>query len=388
MKTSKFLIVSTVMLALVFGLSNAQPGSCETVSFIAQGQVTELDWSPGDDPNPFDGIISEGDTFTFEYTFDPDAPDLGIGPSRGDYDAVLNCTVNVGNYSAGTDAPEFGRISVFNYIHDYDQYSVDTLFDGPDLDGIPFWGVYLVLYDDAAAAISDVSLPATPPDLTPFDPYALSRLDLKFEVNPPDRLQPRATASANVTSLTFDNCPDISNPNQADEDEDDIGDLCDNCPDTPNPDQADADDDGAGDLCDDCPNDPDNDADDDGVCGDTDNCPDNPNGGQTDEDGDGLGDVCDNCADVANPDQADYDEDGVGDMCDNCLRTPNNEQTDWDGDGVGDECDNCPRVHNPDQSNLDRDGLGDMCDDDFFSGGKDDFRNYCFIGTAANSLSW
>jgi len=46
-----------------------------------------------------------------------------------------------------------------------------------------------------------------------------------------------------------DNCPTISNANQADTDGDNVGDVCDNCPEDSNADQMDSDGDGVGDIC-------------------------------------------------------------------------------------------------------------------------------------------
>ena len=112
-----------------------------------------------------------------------------------------------------------------------------------------------------------------------------------------------------------DNCPRQRNADQSDLDSDGKGDVCDpdkdgdgyfngpqanssgpepqsevsydlidNCPSVANPDQADTNNDGVGDVCD---------ADADGVRDDLDNCPSIANPDQADLDGSGRGDVCD-----------------------------------------------------------------------------------------------
>lgn len=70
-----------------------------------------------------------------------------------------------------------------------------------------------------------------------------------------------------------------------DTDSDGIPDENDNCPETYNPEQADMDGDNIGDVCD-----PDRDGD--GIVNDNDNCPDVSNPNQQDSDGDGTGDAC------------------------------------------------------------------------------------------------
>jgi gliding motility-associated-like protein len=79
---------------------------------------------------------------------------------------------------------------------------------------------------------------------------------------------------------------DICGFEQDDSDGDGVPDGVDNCPDLANTDQADLDEDGIGDVCDD-------DIDGDGIVNAEDNCPEVANPGQEDIDGDGIGDVCD-----------------------------------------------------------------------------------------------
>lgn len=137
-----------------------------------------------------------------------------------------------------------------------------------------------------------------------------------------------------------------------------IADADDNCPDDANADQADNDADNLGDVCD-----PDDDND--NVEDADDNCPMTANGDQADNDADDLGDICD----------PDDDNDTVLDGADNCPFTPNTDQNNHDADAEGDACDadddndlvtdeadNCPFVANADQIDFDLDQIGDACD--------------------------
>lgn len=198
-----------------------------------------------------------------------------------------------------------------------------------------------------------------------------------------------------------DNCPDVSNSDQADSNEDGVGDACDedndndgvdddsdNCPADSNPLQEDIDGDNVGSECDSDDVNPcepdassdacldlqveDTDADDDGVDDDIDNCPVVANSDQADSDEDGIGDACDT---VEPPADTDADDDGVDDLVDNCPSVANPGQADSNADGIGDACDfdddgdgapdvsdNCPSDYNPLQEDSDGDGIGDVCE--------------------------
>ena len=102
----------------------------------------------------------------------------------------------------------------------------------------------------------------------------------------------------------------------------------DNCVETPNADQADIDNNGIGDVC--------QDTDNDSILDINDNCPDNPNTDQADIDNNGVGDACqdtdgdtildidDNCIDISNVDQQDTNDNGFGDVCDTSYASPEN----------------------------------------------------------------
>jgi len=107
-----------------------------------------------------------------------------------------------------------------------------------------------------------------------------------------------------------DELPDYRDP---DSDDDGVADGEDNCRLVPNPDQADLDEDGVGDAC---------------------------GGPLPDEDGDEVPDVEDNCPQQANSGQEDRDADGRGDVCD---PTPDGEEDGAGGRG-GDEGCGCRTV--------------------------------------------
>lgn len=130
-----------------------------------------------------------------------------------------------------------------------------------------------------------------------------------------------------------------------DADLDGVNDDVDNCPSISNADQADMDDDNIGDVCD-------GDIDGDGFANENDAFPMDATE-WAESDNDGIGDNADNCPQISNADQADMDEDGMGDVCDE----------DIDGDGVNNDDDDFP-TDASETVDTDEDGIGNNADDD------------------------
>ncbi|HQQ62815.1 MAG TPA: thrombospondin type 3 repeat-containing protein [Pseudomonadales bacterium] len=124
-------------------------------------------------------------------------------------------------------------------------------------------------------------------DAFPTNPAAA--VDADHDGLPDAWLQPNAygcvTDTPTCNGLTLDTLVDVL-------DSDGILTAADNCPYAYNPNQADIDQDGVGDVCD-------TDADGDGLLNRTDNCPLASNADQLDTDSDGSGDVCDSMPTVA-----------------------------------------------------------------------------------------
>lgn len=149
-----------------------------------------------------------------------------------------------------------------------------------------------------------------------------------------------------------------TSPTNPDTDGDGVKDSLDNCPVNANADQADSNNDGVGDVCS-APPDGDNDT----VPDTSDNCPAISNTDQADLDGDGIGDVCD----------PDRDGDGV-DNDDDAFPDDASETSDSDGDGVGDNADAFP--FDPDETaDTDLDGVGNNGD-------------FCAATNLADNVGW
>ena len=236
--------------------------------------------------NVLAGAVLVGNTVTGSYTYDaatPPNPEIIPNPDSGTYRQVaetFGLSAAVGGLLFETDispASAFLQMSVQN-DRGVNNIDIISILSGRN---VPVNGSgYRILFrvdDRDGNALTDDTLPAAALD---FDDWTLRTLSIDICFAGPDGIavcdfQIRAT----ITSIT-------GSAVDPDADDDDIPDSEDNCPSDANGDQANNDDDDLGDACD------------------------------PDDDNDGVPDVDDNCALVPNPLQRDDDGDGVGNACD------------------------------------------------------------------------
>jgi hypothetical protein len=236
----------------------------------------------------------------------------------------------------GTSQVATGSLS--SDVDDYDRDGVPNLLDDcPTVYNPPFCTV-----QDAAcpATILCTDVTLTPTACNPADPATLDPTTFQCDTDQNgigDHCQvltpPVTSGTCAALDSDFDTKVDynpnaiLKLPNGYDFDRDLVPNLEDNCPTTINGDQADLNNNGIGDACETLTggqlSDP-----------DLDNVPTfNP-----------LTLALDNCPGIYNPGQEDNDGDGVGNACvitaalDNCTYTINTNQGDKNGDGVGDQC--------------------------------------------------
>ena len=177
------------------------------------------------------------------------------------------------------------------------------------------WAIsFLKTTPGLSSTASSASSPILLTDMTAYETYSCTLLAVK------DTFVSEVLSTGSVVPLAASG---------ADSDGDGVEDTADNCPQISNADQADFDADGIGDVCDD-------DDDDDGTVDTEDAFP--FDGTETiDTDGDGVGDNADAFpADSA--ESMDSDGDGVGDNAD-ALPLDAAESIDTDGDGIGNNAD-------------------------------------------------
>ena len=214
------------------------------------GNVCDLD-----DDN--DGVLDADDAFPLDVFESADSDGDTVG-DNGD-----NCPVDANEDQLDTD-----QDSVGNVCDDDDDN--DTLTDTEE----EALGTNPLLADSDQDTVDDAA------DNCPLDANQ-------------DQLDTDQDSAGNVCDSDDDNDgisdaeeeTNGTNPLLADSDSDSVDDSVDNCPINANGDQADSDQDQIGDVCD------------------------------ADDDNDGVDDDTDNCAFVANPSQTDTDGDGIGDAC-------------------------------------------------------------------------
>ncbi len=215
--------------------------------FRISDQTSEVFVNSGLPLYPQDLVFDENNNRLLLASYAYNAPILAIDPTDASVSTVVPSTFG---YSSGIAMDNAGNWYVTHSITNGAVYIYDSAFANPP-EAIGYMNHPTALGYNPVDNI--LAVPSFDADIVTF---------ISLDDNDGD----------GVIDL-IDNCPEISNSDQANSDADTLGNACDNCPDSTNNDQANNDADTLGNACD--------------------NCPDADNNDQADDDGDGVGDVCD-----------------------------------------------------------------------------------------------
>jgi len=159
------MILTTALRALAVGaaLAPAAAATAAPISFKITGRIESV----SDVSGVLDGSVAPGAPFTGVYTFDSAASDQNSDPTVGDYytrSAAGRFHVAAGNYSFESD-PAHLELLVEVVNRSRDNYLVRSYVNRPLPSGLIVEHMSWQLDDPSGTALSDDTLPATPPVL-------------------------------------------------------------------------------------------------------------------------------------------------------------------------------------------------------------------------------
>ncbi len=201
-KKAEILLVLFVVLSLWSRILRA-----EIVTIQLTAEITGIN----DYADLLEGNISVGDIITGSYSYDSDTPDTNPSDTVGDYrhyDQPYGINLSIGSLVFQTDPDNVNFLVEVANNHIYsswDGYLAKSYNNLALSNGVHIGMIYWELQDSSGMALSDISLPTTPPALEDWD-YGLGLL-ITFGPRDSSGIQARVTSAvpepATVLLLTL-----------------------------------------------------------------------------------------------------------------------------------------------------------------------------------------